>query len=125
MKEFNRDTVGFGPIKSVPTIGVRKSGALEISKAAAALLDIPHLGVKFYEDDGEMYIAPSDDNNAFRMQSKAATGAMMQSSALARHILDKCGENIFSATLEISDKPVDGKYKINLVPLRFKKGAPA
>lgn len=125
MKEFNRDNVGFGPIKSVPTIGVRKSGALEISKAAAALLDIPHLGCKFYEDDGEMYIAPSDDNNAFRMKTKAATGAMMQSAALAQHILGMCGDNLNSVTLEISDKPVDGKYKINLVPLRFKKGAPA
>jgi len=50
---------------------------------------------------------------------------MMQSSALVRILLDKCGKNLNSATLEISDKPHDGKYKINLVPLRFKKGAPA
>jgi len=125
MKEFNKDTVGFGPIKSVPTIGVRKSGAIELSKAGAALLDIPHLGAKFYEDNDEMYIAPSDDDNAFRMRTKAATGAMMQSAALAKHILGMCGDNLNSVTLEISDKPIDGKYKINLVPLRFKKGAPA
>lgn len=125
MKEFNRDNAGFGPIKAIPTIGVRKSGSLELSKAATALLDIPRLGAKFYEDSDEMYIAPSDDNNAFRFRSKAATGAMMQSAALAQHILGMCGDNLNSATLEISDKPVDGKYKINLVPLRYKKGAPA
>jgi len=128
MKELNTDNMrsfGSRTYSGIPTINVCKKGGFSMSKLAAALLDTPHLGCKFYVVDDKLYVSPSDDNNAFRWRSKE-TGAMMQNTTLAKHLLDMVDSNLYSATLEIFDKPKDGMYEININrPLRIKKGAPA
>ena len=123
MKEFNRENIGNGPIKGLPTITIRKNGNFEVSQTTAGMLDLPHLAVKFFEDNDKFFIATSDDDNAFRLRAKAK-GAMFQCSAMAHYILEKCGQNIYSVTLYISDKPISGLYEINLTPIRERIGSP-
>jgi len=126
MKELNRDNMKSGSVRLRVTVTIRNTGGLDFSKYACALLDIPHYGFKIFEaGDSRIFISSSDDNNAFRARLKT-TGALMQNVSLARHIINLCGTNLRSVTLEISDKAdSDGKYEINLNPLRSKKGAPA